>query len=99
MGILSIIPKGDKDKRFLSNWRPLCLLNSLYKIISGAISERIKPTLDTIIHGDQKGFVAGRYIGEVVRTTLDIIPYAKDTNKSGLLLLIDFEKAYDSISF
>ena len=50
-------------------------------------------------HYSWKGFVAGRYIGEVVRTTVDIIQYAKDTNKPGLLLLIDFEKAYDSISF
>ena len=55
--------------------------------------------MDTIIHGDQKGFVEGRYIGEVVRTTFDIIQYAKSINKTGLLLLIDFEKAYDSISF
>ena len=34
-----------------------------------------------------------------MRTTFDIIQYAKYTNKTGLLLLIDFEKAYDSISF
>ena len=53
LGIISIIPKGEKDKRFLNNLRPLCLLNSLYKIIRGAISERIKPAMDSIIHGDQ----------------------------------------------
>ena len=99
LGIISIIPKGDKDKRFLSNWRPLTLLDTMYKLISGCIAERIKPVLDTLIHPDQKGFVAGRYIGEVVRTTNDIIEYAKENNVTGLLLLIDFEKAYDSISF
>ena len=98
IGIISIIPKGEKDKRYLKNWRPICLLNSLYKIISGAIVERIKPALNSIIHNDQKGFVAGRYIGEVVRTTFDTIQYAKDNNKTGLLLTVDFEKAYDSIS-
>jgi hypothetical protein len=99
LGLINIIPKGDKDKRFLSNWRPLCLLNSLYKLISGALAERIEPSLETLIHPDQKGFVPGRYIGEVVRTTYDIIQYAKQHNKVGLLMLIDFEKAYDSISF
>ena len=99
LGIISIIPKGEKDKRYLSNWRPLCLLNSLYKLVSGTIAERIKPALNSIIHGDQKGFVAERYIGEVVRTTFDIIQFAKENNKAGLLLLIDFEKAYDSINF
>ena len=99
MGIITIIPKGEKDKRFLTNWRPLTLLNTLYKLISGCIAERIKPVLDDIIHPDQKGFVPGWYIGEVIRTTYDIMHHAKEKQKAGLLLCIDFEKAYDSISF
>ena len=41
LGIISIIPKGDKDKRYLSNWRPLCLLNSLYKLVSGAMLKEL----------------------------------------------------------
>ena len=99
LGIISIIPKGDKDKRYLNNWRPITLLNSLYKIVSGCIAERIKPVLDKIIHPDQKGFVQGRYIGETIRTTYDVLKYAKDQKLVGILLCVDFEKAYDSISF
>ena len=99
LGIITLIPKGDKDKTYLKNWRPLTLLNSLYKLVSGCIAERMKPHLDTIIHGDQKGFVSERYIGEAIRTTYDIIQWAKDNNKIGIILLIDFEKAYDSLSF
>ena len=94
-----MIPKGEKDKTFLKNWRPLTLLNSLYKILSGCIANRIKPCLETIIHGDQKGFVSNRYIGEAVRSTYDVIQWAKENNKTGVILLIDFEKAYDSLSF
>ena len=67
LGIITIIPKGDKDKTLLKNWRPLTLLNSIYKLISGCIAERLKPHLDSLIHGDQKGFVSGRFIGEAVR--------------------------------
>ena len=99
LGIITLIPKGDKDKTYLKNWRPLTLLNSLYKLVSGCIAERMKPHLDTIIHGDQKGFVSERYIGEAIRTTYDLIQWAKDNNKIGIILLIDFEKAYDSLSF
>ena len=99
LGIVSIIPKGDKDKRYLTNWRPLTLLNTLYKLISGCIADRIKTCLPDIIHPDQKGFVAGRYIGEVIRTTYDIINHAKERKLDGLLLTVDFEKAYDSVSF
>ena len=99
LGIITLIPKGDKEKMFLKNWRPLTLLNALYKLVSGCIADRIKPKLETIINGDQKGFVAGRYIGEAIRSTFDIIQWAKENNKIEILLLIDFEKAYDSLSF
>ena len=99
LGILTLIPKGNKNKSFLKNWRPLTLLDAIYKMVSGCIANRIKPCLDTIIHGDQKGFVAGRYIGEAIRSTYDIIQWAKDNKKTGVILLIDFEKAYDSLSF
>ena len=58
-----------------------------------------KTVLDKIIHHDQKGFVVERYIGEAGRGTFDILSFAKEQNVPGLLLQIDFEKAYDSISF
>ena len=99
LGIITVIPKGDKDKTYLKNWRPLTLLNSIYKMISGVVADRIKPVLNSIIHGDQKGFIADRYIGEAIRSTYDILSWAKEKQKVGLLLLIDFEKAYDSMSF
>ena len=98
LGVIILLPKSDKDKKFLSNWRPISLLNHVYKILSGALAERLKPVLPSIIHGDQKGFVSDRYIGECIRNTYDIIEYAKNNNRSGLLLCIDFEKAFDSIS-
>ena len=59
----------------------------------------MKPVLPDLINPDQKGFVAGRYIGEAVRTTYDVMQYAKENNIAGLLLTVDFEKAYDSINF
>ena len=98
LGVIILLPKPDKDKRFLANWRPISLLNHIYKILSGALAERLKPVLQQIIHPDQKGFVSGRYIGECIRNTYDTIEYAKSKNRAGLLLLIDFEKAFDSIS-
>ena len=98
LGVIILLPKPNKDKTSLSNWRPNSLLNQCYKILSGALAERLKPTLPSLIHQDQKGFVKGRFIGECIRTTYDIIEYAKMNNKVSLLLLIDFEKAFDSVS-
>ena len=99
MGIISLLPKGNKPKEFLKNWRPVTLLNSIYKLISGVIAERINSVLGLIINHQQCGFVKGRYIGECIRTTYDIMEWANNNKKVGLLLLIDFEKAFDSVSF
>ena len=99
IGIISLIPKGEKPKEFLDSWRPITLQNSIYKIISGVLAKRLNGVLPHLIHLDQCGFVPGRYIGDCIRTTYDVIEYAKRNNRSGLLLLIDFRKAFDSISF
>ena len=63
------------------------------------IAKRINEVLPDIIDANQAGFVKGRYIGECIRSTMDTLSWAKRNNKQGLLLLIDFKKAFDSISF
>ena len=58
----------------------------------------MKKVLGCLINEDQVGFVNGRYIGEAVRTVIDTIEYAKKKDKRGLIFLIDFRKAFDSLS-
>ena len=38
-GLITCLPKGDKPKQYLKNWRPITLLNVIYKIASGCIAE------------------------------------------------------------
>ena len=100
VGIITLLPKGTKDKRALKNWRPITLLSTLYKIISGAIGNRFKKILPYIIHQDQKGFVDGRQISDVTRLLFDTITDAySERGKKGIIMSIDFEKAFDSVSF
>ena len=98
-GIITCLPKGDKSRHFLKNWQPISLLNTVYKIGSGVIANRIKKVLPTLINNDQTGFIASRYIGENIRLLFDIMEYAEENDIPGLFLLIDFEKAFDSISW
>ena len=41
-GVITLLPKGDKPKQYLKNWRPITLLNTVYKIASGSIAARFK---------------------------------------------------------
>ena len=100
IGVITLLPKGQKDKKTLKNWRPITLLSTLYKIISGVIGNRFKKFLPQVIDLGQKGFVDGRYMGEVTRLLYDTIHDAYSTKgKKGLIMSIDFEKAFDSVSF
>ena len=98
-GIITCIPKENKPKHLLKNWRPITLLNTVYKIGSGSIANRLKSTLDKLISKEQTGFIPGRYIGENIRLIYDLLQYTEENQIPGLLLFIDFEKAFDSVSW
>ena len=98
-GIITCIPKDGKPKHFMKNWRPITLLNTIFKIASGTLANRIKTVLPRIINSDQTGFIPGRYIGENTRLIYDIMHYTEENNIPGTLLMIDFEKAFDSVSW
>lgn len=75
------------------------MLNVVYKMASSVIANRLKSVLQNVIHQDQKGFISGRFIGENVRLIYDILFETKQENIPGLLLSIDFQQAFDSISW
>ena len=58
-GIITLIPKMDRDGRYRKNWCPLTLLNTDYKILAKAIAYRIIPLLEKLIHPSQTVFIQG----------------------------------------
>ena len=98
-GVITCIPKGGKLRNDLKNWRPLTLLNSVYNFLSGMIANRLKPELPFLINEDQTGFISGRFIGENTRTVFDLINYCDTYQKRGLILILDFAKAFDTIEW
>ena len=98
-GVITCLPKQDKDRNYLKNWRPISLLNVVYKLASSAIANRIKTVLDSLIHEDQKGFISGRCIAENVRLIYDVLFETKNQELPGLILSVDFEKAFDTVSW
>ena len=98
-GLITLIPKKNKPQQFLKNWRPISLLNCDYKTAAKAVATRMKRVLPDIISNDQTGFLKGRSIGENVRLLNSVISYAEQQNVPGMLLFIDFEKAFDTLEW
>ena len=98
-GIIKLIPKKDTESHYIKNWRPLTLLNCDYKLAAKSIANRLKNVRPSIISYDQTGYIKGRFIGENIRLIDSVIRFAKERNIPGLLLFLDFEKAFDTIEW
>jgi len=64
-----------------------------------SIANRIKRTLPSVIDSDQTGFQKNRFIGESITLLNNIFSYKDIENIPGLLLFIDFEKAFDTLEW
>ena len=96
-GIINLFHKGD-SKKDLTNWRPITLLNTDYKIFSKVMALRIQNVLPNIISKSQKGFMKNRNITDLIRNIDDIINCARVSSTTGLVASLDFRKAFDSVN-
>ena len=98
-GLISLIPKKNRDVQRLKNWRPIILLCADYKLLSKVISSRVTSALALIIGKEQNGFIKGCNIATNIRKVVDTIRYAEKYNIDSLLLSIDFKKAFDRAEY
>jgi len=96
--IITLIEKKGKDKWNICNWRPISLINVDAKIGAKAIATRVQKVLPDIIHHNQNALIKGRTILDAVRTIDDILEYSERKKINGLLVAIDFQKAFDSVN-
>ena len=61
------------------------------------MANRLKFVLCDLIHEDQNGFMKGRNIGCNIRNIIDLIEYSDNMNIPGSIVLLDIEKAFDSV--
>jgi hypothetical protein len=82
----------------MKNFRPICLLNVSYKIITKVLNNRLASCIDKVISNHQFGFIKNRHILDCVVALHKIVHEVRRKKKSGIMLTIDFEKAYDKVN-
>ncbi len=87
------------DDTLLKNFRPISLTNYDYKIICFALANRLQKVLKSVIHDDQTGYIKDRYIGTNARLIEDYFEHCQNFDIPGILLFLDFEKAFDSVEW
>ncbi|SCV72882.1 BQ2448_28 [Microbotryum intermedium] len=90
--------RGERDQ--LVNKRPISLINADERIISQAHNQRLAPLLESLIGPTQRGFVPNRWIGTNIAEVQCLMDpgLPGSVPVSGLLAVMDFEKAYDRLS-
>jgi len=96
--IITLIHKKGNKKQ-LKNYRPISLTNTDYKVLAFALSIRLQTVLDKVIGTQQTAYIKGRFIGQNIRSVLDIIEYTDREQIPGLMLCLDFHKAFDSLEW
>ncbi|GAU27776.1 hypothetical protein TSUD_215870 [Trifolium subterraneum] len=95
---LTLVPKKDHPQT-LFDYRPICLIGSLYKILSKLLANRLKRVLGKIISHCQSAFLPQRQILDGVVVLNGIIDLAKRRKDECFFFKVDFERAYDTVNW
>lgn len=95
--ILTLLPKFP-GASIIKDYRPISCCNTLYKVISKLLVNRLKPLLPSIILPNQTAFIKGRLLTENCLLASEIFSgYHNHRGQKKLTLKIDIAKAFDSV--
>lgn len=83
----------------MQDFRPISLINSSFKLLLKVLANRLKGVLGNLISEEQTAFVKGRNINESIFMVNEVIHAMKTQGIDGLILKIDFSKAYDTVDW
>jgi len=87
-----------KDASKIQQFRPICLLNCLYKLITKTLTIRLETVADKLIDSTQTAFMKNRNILFGIMCLHEILHETKRRNEIRVILKLDFEKAYDKVN-
>ena len=97
-GVITLLPKKE-DATKVQQYRPICLLNVSFKIFTKVLTNRLSVVAQKIIRPSQTAFIPGRHILEGVVILHETIHEMHKKKKNGVILKLDFEKAYDKVKW
>ena len=87
--------KGDKTD--IKNYRPLSMTNSIYKLFTTVVNNRMLPEFNKHIGQHQVGFMPNRTYFDHTKHMQTLVDHARMKKKTLYVALLDQEKAYDRV--
>lgn len=99
LGLVVQIYKGEGDKSERSNWRPITLLNTDYKVLAKVFGQRLKLVMRKIVHPDQTNSVPRRDIRDGIMSFYNIVSFTNEKKMDAVVLSVDHMSAFDIIEW
>ena len=85
------------DKGDVANYRPISLLNTIYKLLTAILQKRISDKLDKFLQPTQYGFRQNRGTTQATHYVRRIVEKGDMTQTKTVMVLLDWEKAFDKV--
>ena len=93
--IITLFKKNDPLN--CANYRPISLLNHVYKLVMQIIYSRIKQDLIAVLPNNQAAYQPGRGTVEQIQIIQQIIEKAHKYQSPCVICFVDYTKAFDSV--
>lgn len=97
-GIITFLPKSSNASR-IQQYRPICLLRCPYKLLTKAMDIRASKYAHKLFSIQQNAFIKGWHIVDGILSLHEIMHYTHVKKQVGVVLQLDFEKAYDKVNW
>ena len=94
-----LIPKPNTDKKLITNYRPISLLEITAKILERLLNNKLLPHLEQydLLNDRQHGFRPRRGTHTAIATMTELIAHKRTENKQVYIILRDISKAFDKV--
>nr|GFB29638.1 RNA-directed DNA polymerase, eukaryota [Tanacetum cinerariifolium] len=93
---IALIPKN-LDPKIVSDYRPISLIGSLYKVVTKILVNRLSMVIPDLILDVQTAFLPNCQILDGPFILNELLSWCKQKNQQAMVFKVDFAKAYDSI--
>ena len=97
--VVMLVKNYQKDTKLLSNYRPISLTNTMYKIYASLLQKRLAANFDHRLRPTQFGFRSGRSVTQPIHILRRLLEVHERQTEAFHAIFLDWAKAFDSVTF